>query len=376
MKNRLIAALGFSLLVLAPVSRAAVIDECVKMDIQNADSVLQCISRIPEVTAAQGQANAQPNGCQSARAYIAQAQGNRYGTSQSAPPSCQVIGDALIKQNGKPPVWYVCVDYDGSQQKLNKCAPAFFPAQYSYYHNQQREVQCNVLRQSMLQSLPAVTDNLQGAKAPLSCDMINQALIANGWTMASSECLGYVPNDAGHAERCLYRTLTNQKDSGQNKPDCQAARETYRQLLLVANLASPGNYVEPSCAMLEPVIARIYNGSAQAPVAAAPTTQPAQQQYAQPAQAAPQQTQQYAQPAQTAPQQYAPPTQYNTNPNAYAQPGQPKPSNAEKVAEKMQRVNQGMETVNAAKETAKEVMGIFKAFGGGAGSSNNGNNGQ
>ncbi|HEX4974906.1 MAG TPA: hypothetical protein VFV48_03380, partial [Pseudomonadales bacterium] len=84
------------------------------------------------------------------------------------------------------------------------------------------------------------------------------------------------------------------------------------------------------------------------------------------------QPQQYAQPAQTVPQQYAPQTQYNTTPNAYAQPVQPKPSNAEKVAEKMQKVNQGMETVNAAKETAKEVMGIFKAFGGGASSGNSG----
>lgn len=360
MKNRLFAALGFSLLVLAPVSRAAVIDECVKMDIQNADSVLQCISRIPEVTAAQGQANSQANGCQTARVYIAQAQGNRYGSSQSAPPSCQVIGDALIKQNGKPPVWYACVDYDGSQQKLNKCIPAFFPAQYSYHHNQQREVQCNHLRSTMIQSLPAVTDNFQGAKAPLSCDMINQALIANGWTMASSECLGYVPNDAKHAERCLYRTLTNQKDSGQNKPDCQAAREQYRQLLLVANLASPGNYVEPSCAMLEPVIANIYNGTAQAPVAAAPSPTAQPQQYAQPAQTAQPQYQQQPQPQSQPQQQYNQP-QYNSQAqpayNGYGQPSQPaQPTKAEKVAEKMQQVGQGM-------ETAKEVMNMFKGFG-------------
>ena len=348
MKNRLLSLLGFCLIVFVPVSHAA-IDECVKMDIQNTDSVLQCISRIPEVTAAQGQANSAPTGCQFAKMYIAQAQGNRYGTSQSAPPSCQIIGDALIKQNGKPPVWYVCVDYDGSQQKLNKCIPAFFPAQNAYYHNQQREVPCNQLRATMIQSLPAVTDNLQGAKASLSCDMINQALIANSWTMASSECLSYTPNDAGHVERCLYRTLTNQKDSGQNKPDCQTARESYRQLLMVANLASPGNYVEPSCAMLEPVIARIYSGAAQAPVAAtqqvpsAQLTQPASQ--------------------QNSPQQFAQP-QYNPQPSEQ--------SKTAKVAEKMQKVNQGMETVNAAKETAKEVMGIFKGLGGFGSNGSNG----
>lgn len=356
MKKRLLTVFGLFLLAAAQASHAA-IDECVNANPASVDDVQRCISRLPEVASAQGAPNAYANGCQSAKYSIANAKGNRGQTAHNEIPSCTVIGDALHRLNGKYPVWYPCVDYDGTQQKLNKCLPAFFPSVY-YYH-QKKEVQCQQLRGTMVQALPSITDVPQGARAALSCEMINQALIANGWMMTASDCLNYRPDDPAHIERCLHHSVSHMRNSGQAKPDCEGGRRLYQQQLQTANSTQPGSYVVPSCAMMDPVIARIYAGESQPTAAATPAPQsvPAPQ---------PTPSQPAAQPPAVATSMPAPiPNNLPApaavpaaDPYAQQQPAaQPAAAQPQaKQSEKIQKVNEGL-------DTARQVMDIFKGFG-------------
>lgn len=326
----------------------AVTDECVKANPNKVDDVQRCLSRISNITSAHGGVINNPNGCYTAKTYIAQEQGNRYNATHANMPSCRVIGDALARLNGNHPTWYACVDYDGSQKKLNKCVTGYFPL---VRYNNNREANCQQLRQQMVSTIPNITDSPKGAKAPLTCEMLHTALQANGWNMTASECLGYKPDSAGHMERCLYNTLTNYRYNGHQKPTCDAGRQLYEQLVQTASASRPGNYVVPTCATMDNVISRIYTGKASAPdIASAPasTSRPEASDVNElPAPA--------AIPAASE-RSYTPATQSNYEDSYQSE-------RERRRAEKERKAQEKLEKVNDKLDTARQVKELFKGFG-------------
>lgn len=347
MKNIQFILISLVLLAHAQIGHATT-DECVKANPNKVDDVQRCISRIPNMTSAQGGVVSNPNGCYSAKNYIAQAQGNRYNATHANMPSCRVIGDAIARLNGNHPTWYACVDYDGSQKKLNKCVTGYFPL---VRYNNNREANCQQLRQQMVSTIPNITDSPKGAKAPLTCEMLHTALQANGWNMTASECLGYKPDSAGHMERCLYNTLTNYRYNGHQKPTCDAGRQLYEQLVQTASASRPGNYVVPTCATMDNVISRIYTGKVSAPdIASAPasTSRPdASDVNELPAPA--------AIPAASE-RSYTPATQSNYEDSYQSE-------RERRRAEKERKAQEKLEKVNDKLDTARQVKELFKGFG-------------
>lgn len=348
MKKCLLTLLGLFLLGAMQASHAA-IDECVNANPASVSDVQRCISKIPVVAAATGMAAQGAGGCSFAKLGIAEGQGHRDRNSPTI-PTCRVIGDALNALNGQLPDWYSCIDYDGSQQKLNKCLPVYLP---KHDANQHREATCNGIWWQVAPTINNSSDVLRGAKPPITCDMINQALQANGWKMIASECLHYKPDDERHLERCMSQAIADLRQRGQPKPNCDGGRRIHADLLRTANLENPKDYVVPPCSTMDSVITRIFDQGT-----AAPSTTQAQQ-----PQNLPPQIQREVPPT-AGPASYPAPQRGHTQSTSAMQPGATPASQSTATQEsrdqrRERKYNERMAEVQSGAETVNQVMGAF-----------------
>lgn len=215
----------------ASLSYADTIAECVNGDPNNVNDVQRCLSRIPSMTMKM------QISCSVIKQTYLNAQEN-VPSEQRKKPSCRTIGDAITNLNGKNPQWYGCIEYDGTQQKLNKCLGSLV--------NDQREMDCGSVKIILGQGiLSGLEDQTNKQELLPSCDMIAHALSANGSKMQNSECLGYIPGDANHMKQCLHALPRN----ALAQLDCEKARVLHQmQIQLVsANNELPDNYVIPVC---------------------------------------------------------------------------------------------------------------------------------
>jgi hypothetical protein len=363
----IIQLLSLLALTLSESTYANKIEECVNANPNNVSDVRRCMSKMPKRT----MDFISVNSCLMAKKGIAESQGHRDMKSNTV-PSCRVISDALMAQNDKRPPWHDYIDYDGSQPQLNKAfAAAVDPSFYSLYKEIGLPCEWGWVK---AREFPDSSDVLQGNKVTLTCDMINQAFLANGWKMRAAECMHYKPDDEQYLETCMTDTLIRFRQQGKQMPSCDEGRNLYQELVQIGNAEKPKDYSEPPCSSMNSVIAKVYTNAAIAPTPTAQAPVPVQQPQHAPVQPQPETRRVVAEPVvatpaptpitQPAPQQiHTPPTPAPQPAAVTHQPSTPQETSeqrrerkAEEKMEKMEKVQSGLNTVN-------QVMGLF----GGAG---------
>lgn len=236
---------------------AADIPECVNANPNSVDDVQRCISRIPGFS--QGYSQMVFN-CQALKAGIDGAQRDQPANARRI-PSCRVLGDALMRQNGSYPAWYACTGYDGSQAQLNQCTKAVI--QLSSKDRQIIRAECQQVRMSLVTLIQGNNDaGYKLSSNQPSCESIAGALQANGVQMTAVECQGYRANDPRHIQQCMQPTLNSVRDRIVKMPTCDESRQIYLQLMVVGNGKTPDGYAAPACSMIEPVVSNILGSPA------------------------------------------------------------------------------------------------------------------
>lgn len=237
---------------------AADIPECVNANPNSVDDVQRCISRLPGI----GQQYSQLMGynCQALKADISRAQREQPENARRI-PSCRLLGDALMRQNGNYPAWHACTGYDGSQAQINQCTKAVI--QLASKDRQIIRAECLQVRMGIVNLVQGNSDlNFNIVSNQPSCESIASALRANGVQMTAVECQGYRANDPRHIQQCMQPTLNSVRDRLVKMPTCDESRQIYLQLMVVGNGKTPEGFATPACSMIEPVVSNILGSPA------------------------------------------------------------------------------------------------------------------
>lgn len=265
------------LMTVSPALAGSTIPECANANPESVADIQNCIARESGMSFMLQQATINPSICSLTKEVIRKNGKPRAQNDEVPVPTCDTVAKAVTNLNGVRPLWAECTKYDNTQQALNRCAASYLKPQSGI-----RELDCFSFRLQIGGAIAGASDTPFNAKkdAP-SCDMVSQALTAQGIRMTSAECLGYRPNDQHHMEQCLKPSLFAPQNRNRQIP-CDELRQHYRGLVtsVMSDPAQIQTFAIPTCPMIEAVAKDILatqgattNASAAVPVQAPSTAQ-------------------------------------------------------------------------------------------------------
>ncbi|WP_395345135.1 hypothetical protein PN836_009770 [Ningiella sp. W23] len=178
-------------------------------------------------------------------------------------PTCKVLAQAVIELNGEPPIWYDCLDYDGTVGHMTGCLNGMIKASKG---NPQALGNCMIARMTYETMLTSLSDDTEQPGKPegykeIDCDTYLASLKSVTDEVADNPCSGFSPSGINeHAKQCL---LSEPRLTQSNAPlSCQSLRQTYQMKLIQVYGAVPAGFRLLACSIMNDIKADIESARA------------------------------------------------------------------------------------------------------------------